>query len=86
MGFFSAYGVDPAYGMLGAHLAEAETDRNMIAAATRLVVLADHTKFTRRSAVRIAPLSGIDTLVTDTGTPAGAVTALRNAGVTVVTA
>ncbi len=34
VGFFSAYGFDPAYGMLGAHLAEAETDRNMIAAAT----------------------------------------------------
>lgn len=85
-GFFSAYGVDSAYGMLGAHLAEAETDRSMIAAATRLVVLADHTKFTRRSAVRIAPLSGIDTLVTDTRTPPGAVTALRSAGVTVVTA
>lgn len=84
VGFFSAYGFDPAYGMLGAHLAEAETDRNMIAAATRLVVLADHSKFTQRSAVRIAPLSRIDTVVTDTGAPVEAVTALEGAGVTVV--
>ncbi|GAB1817680.1 DeoR/GlpR family DNA-binding transcription regulator [Herbidospora sp. RD11066] len=86
VGFFGAYGVDPAYGMLGAHLAETETDRNMIAAAARLVVLADHAKFTQRSAVRIAPLSRIDTLVTDTGTAPETVTALRQAGITVITA
>ncbi|GIH28471.1 DeoR family transcriptional regulator [Acrocarpospora phusangensis] len=84
VGFFSAYGLDPGYGMLGAHLAEAETDRNMIAAAKRLVILADHSKFSQRSAVRIAPLSRIDTVVTDTGTPVEAVAALEGAGVTVL--
>ncbi|MGW7072599.1 DeoR/GlpR family DNA-binding transcription regulator [Streptomyces sp. NPDC054855] len=75
--FLSAYGVDHEYGILGAHLAEAETDRNMVAAARRLVVLADHSKFSRRSAVRIAPKAGIDVLVTDRATPEEPLDALR---------
>ncbi|GAA4221816.1 DeoR/GlpR family DNA-binding transcription regulator [Streptosporangium album] len=81
--FFSAYGLDPGYGMLGAHLAEAETDRNMIATARRLVVLADHSKFSRRSAIRIAPVSSVDTVITDHGAPEEAVTALRAHDITV---
>ncbi|MGJ6960728.1 DeoR/GlpR family DNA-binding transcription regulator [Streptosporangium sp. G11] len=84
--FFSAYGLDPDYGMLGAHLAEAETDRNMIAAARHLVVLADHSKFDQRSAVRIAPVSRIGTVVTDTHTPAEAVAALRARDIVVIQA
>ncbi|MEU2657291.1 DeoR/GlpR family DNA-binding transcription regulator [Streptomyces sp. NPDC007325] len=75
--FLSAYGVDHEYGILGAHLAEAETDRNMVAAARRLVVLADHSKFSRRSAVRIAPKARIDVLVTDRDTPREPLDALR---------
>ncbi|WP_084963916.1 DeoR/GlpR family DNA-binding transcription regulator [Thermoactinospora rubra] len=84
--FFGAYGIDPDYGVLGAHLAEAETDRNMIAAARRLVVLADHSKFSQRSAVRIAPISRVDTVVTDRLTPDSAVAALRAQNVTVIQA
>jgi DeoR family transcriptional regulator of aga operon len=86
MAFLSAYGVDPDYGILGAHLAEAETDRNLVAAARRLVVLADHSKFTQRSAVRIAPNSRMDTLVTDQDAPAPALAALRDHGITVIRA
>ncbi|MFF3438847.1 DeoR/GlpR family DNA-binding transcription regulator [Streptosporangium sp. NPDC002721] len=84
--FFSAYGLDPEYGMLGAHLAEAETDRNMIAAARHLVVLADHSKFDQRSAVRIAPVSRIGTVVTDAHAPAEAVAALRARDIVVIQA
>ncbi|MEU8382009.1 DeoR/GlpR family DNA-binding transcription regulator [Streptosporangium sp. NPDC048865] len=84
--FFSAYGLDPGYGMLGAHLAEAETDRNMIAAARHLVVLADHSKFDQRSAVRIAPVSRIGTVVTDAHAPAEAVAALRARDIVVIQA
>lgn len=81
--FFSAYGLDPEYGMLGAHLAEAETDRNMITTARRLTVLADHSKFSRRSAVRIAPVSRIDTVITGHDAPEEAVAALRAHDITV---
>lgn len=83
LAFFSAYGLDPAYGIMGAHLAEAETDRNMITAARHLVVLADHTKFSQRSAVRVAPVDRIKTVVTDDAAPAEAVEALQAAGITV---
>lgn len=80
----SAYGLDPDAGMLGTDPAEADTDRHMIAAAPRLVLLADHTKFGRRSAVRVVPTDRIDTLVTDEGAPADAVDAFRSRGVDVV--
>ncbi|SDG18721.1 DeoR family transcriptional regulator, fructose operon transcriptional repressor [Sinosporangium album] len=84
--FFSAFGLDPEYGMLGAHLAEAETDRNMITVARDLVVLADHTKFSQSSAVRIAPVSRIGTVITDDATSDGAVNRLRAQDVTVIIA
>ncbi|MFD4374347.1 DeoR/GlpR family DNA-binding transcription regulator [Streptomyces sp. NPDC058486] len=83
MAFLSAYGLDHEYGILGAHLAEAETDRNMVAAARRLVVLADHSKFSRRSAVRIAPNARIDVLVTDRETPEEPLDALREHAVAI---
>ncbi|NUP01726.1 MAG: DeoR/GlpR transcriptional regulator [Nonomuraea sp.] len=86
LAFFSAYGLDPAYGIMGAHLAEAETDRNMITAARHLVVLADHSKFGQRSAVRVAPVSRVGTVVTDDAAPGEAVAALRAQDVTVIQA
>ncbi|GAA2697197.1 DeoR/GlpR family DNA-binding transcription regulator [Nonomuraea recticatena] len=86
LAFFSAYGIDPGYGILGANLAEAETDRNMIKAARHLTVLADHSKFNQRSAVRIAPISAVGTVVTDNRASDEAVAALRARDITVIQA
>ena len=44
---------------------EAETDRALVAAADRLVVLADHTKWGTVGISSIVGLGGADVLVTD---------------------
>lgn len=78
-----AFGLDRA-GVTGAHIAEAETDRYLTEAASRLVVLADGSKFGRRGPVRIAAAMKISTLVTDAGAPDEEVQALREAGTEVI--
>ncbi|MEZ5775024.1 MAG: DeoR/GlpR family DNA-binding transcription regulator [Hyphomicrobiaceae bacterium] len=57
-----------------------------IARASRVIVLADSSKFMRRALVRIAPLSAIGTLVCDRPPGGRLVTALAKAGVAVALA
>ena len=42
----------------------------MIRAARRVVIVADHSKFGRDAMMRVAPLSDIDEIITDSGLPA----------------
>jgi len=55
---------------------EAETDKALIASASRFVVVADHTKWDVRGLVSIASLSDADVLVTDDGLPPDALALL----------
>ncbi len=48
-------------------LVEAGVKRALVAAARRTVVLADHTKIGRSEFAHVAPLSAVDTVVTDSG-------------------
>lgn len=61
-----------ARGFTTPNLLEAETNRALIQAGRRLVVLADHTKWGVIGISSIAPLQRADTLVSDTGLDAGA--------------
>jgi DeoR family transcriptional regulator of aga operon len=81
--FYSCFGIDAAWGMSGSSLQEASMDREVIATADRLVVLADHTKFARRGPVRLADIERISTLVTDDAAPADEVDRLAAMGVDV---
>ena len=65
--FFGCFGVDPEGDVTDESLPEAHLNRHVLARSARLVVLADHTKFTRRGPVRLAALDDVDTLVTDAG-------------------
>jgi DeoR/GlpR family transcriptional regulator of sugar metabolism len=78
-----AYGVDPRSGALGASAYECETDRTLARCAGRLTILADASKFDRRSPHRIAPIERITELVTSADAPADDVEALRAQGVDV---
>ncbi len=77
------YGVDPRSGVLGASAAECETDRILARSARRLTILADASKFSRRSPHRIAGVELIVDLVTSSGAPPDDLTALRARGVDV---
>lgn len=81
--FFGAYAVDTD-GVMGAEVAETDTDRALITAAPHLVVLADSSKFTRRGPTRLASVSDISTLVTDTGSPEDTLHRLRKQGVEII--
>ena len=95
LGFYGDIHADIAF--MGAHavtdgwmsdtsLEIAAAKRAMIAAARCTVLLVDGTKFRPPAFCRIAPLSLVDTVITDPGAPPTALESLRDAGVAVTLA
>jgi len=84
--FLCCAGVDPARGFTNGNWDEAEIKQAMIASALRVIVVADHGKIGHVGSARIAPLDGVDLLVTDSGASAADVQALEAAGLRVVVA
>jgi DeoR/GlpR family transcriptional regulator of sugar metabolism len=70
--FLGCYGFDVNAGLTTPNLAEAETNRALIRVARRVVVLADHTKWSLVGLSSFARLSEVDVLVTDEMLPADA--------------
>jgi DeoR/GlpR family transcriptional regulator of sugar metabolism len=66
------HGMDPHAGFTTPNLQEAETDRALVAAGRRLVVIADHTKWGVIGISSIARLGEADMLITDDGLDAAA--------------
>lgn len=71
------------YGLSADDMTEVQSDRNIMAAAREIIVLADHTKFGRIATMRQAPVERIRHLITDSRVPETYVTALRERGVDV---
>lgn len=65
--FMGVHGMDAKAGFTCPNLAEADTNRALIEAGRRLVVVADHTKWGVVGIASIARLDQADTLVTDSG-------------------
>ncbi|MGB2571555.1 DeoR/GlpR family DNA-binding transcription regulator [Micromonospora citrea] len=63
--FLGVHGISARAGFTTPNLMEAETDRALVAAADRLVVLADHTKWETVGISSIVGLAAADVLVTD---------------------
>lgn len=70
--FLGVHGMAEDAGFTSPNLLEAETDRAFIAAAQRVVVLADSTKWGVRGLSRVAGLDEVHVLVTDNDLPAEA--------------
>ncbi|MDH2429765.1 DeoR/GlpR family DNA-binding transcription regulator [Sphaerisporangium sp. TRM90804] len=70
------HGMNARAGFTTPNLLEAETDRELVAAAQRLVVLADHTKWGTVGISTIAELGEAQVLISDTGLPQEARTEL----------
>jgi DeoR/GlpR family transcriptional regulator of sugar metabolism len=84
--FLGVHGVHPEAGLTTPNVAEAETDRCLIEAAQRVVVVADHTKLGVVALAKIAPLSKVDVFVTDEGADAEVLCEIELAGVRVIVA
>jgi len=67
--FLGVHGMAEETGFTVSDLLEAEADRAFIAAAQRVVVVADSTKWGLRGLSRVARLDEVHTLVTDDGLP-----------------
>jgi DeoR/GlpR family transcriptional regulator of sugar metabolism len=65
--FLGVHGMDERGGFTTPNLAEAETNRALVSAARRVVVLADHSKWGVVGIATIMPLGAAHTLVTDAG-------------------
>ena len=70
--FVGVHGVTAVAGLTTPNLLEAETDRALVAASARRVVVADHTKWGVRGLSRIAGLEDVDVFVSDNGLPTDA--------------
>lgn len=68
------------------HVLEARVQRAIIKAADTVMVVADHTKFGRKSLAVVAPLTDIDIIITDTAVSEEYVIALEEKGVGIVKA
>jgi DeoR family transcriptional regulator, fructose operon transcriptional repressor len=82
--FMGTNGISVERGLTTPDLAEASVKRALIDAARRTVVLADHSKFGREDFARVAPLSDIDTVITDVGLDVELAEDIENAGTRVV--
>jgi DeoR/GlpR family transcriptional regulator of sugar metabolism len=78
--FIGTYGFDSRSGFTSPNLAEAETNRALIAQAGRVVVLADSSKWQTVGLASWAELTDADTIISDTGLAADAAAELAAAG------
>lgn len=74
------------HGLTNDYLPETMTDRAILRAGQEVILLADHTKFGRVAAARLAPLESVHTLVTDSAAPPDFLEALRERGIRLVVA
>jgi len=73
-------------GFMDFHLSEAEFSRAVIARADRVMVVADHSKFTAQAPVQVCGFTEVGALITDQPPPAAVAQQLDEAGVTVTIA
>jgi DeoR/GlpR family transcriptional regulator of sugar metabolism len=65
--FLGVHGFDAHAGLTSPNIAEAQTNRTLIEIGAKLVVIADHTKFSEVGANVFARLDQVDTLIVDDG-------------------
>ncbi|MGB3633348.1 MAG: DeoR/GlpR family DNA-binding transcription regulator, partial [Rubrobacteraceae bacterium] len=84
--FMGVHGIHPDAGLTTPNVAEAETNRCLVDAAQKVVVVADHTKLGVIALAKIAPLSRVDVLVTDEKANPELLREIELAGVQVIVA
>ncbi len=73
-------------GLMNDYLPEVMTDRMIIAMAPELILVADHTKFSRKASAIVADFSHVATFVTDPGIDPEILARIQELGITVVIA
>ena len=73
-------------GLTNDYLPETMTDRMIIQFAPEVILVADHSKFGKVSTALVAPITSVNKIVTDAGTPPQIVADLRARGIEVIVA
>jgi DeoR family transcriptional regulator, aga operon transcriptional repressor len=81
--FLGVDGFDVQYGLSTPNLLEAKVNRVMVEIAKTTTAVCDSSKFGRRSLSLIAPLSSLQEVITDRGTPKSDLRILKQAGIEV---
>lgn len=68
--FLASSGVDITAGLTVSNPLEADVKKHMIAAAKEVILVADSSKFGKRSLISFAPLNEVDAVITDKDIPA----------------
>lgn len=82
--FLSGAGCDLDFGVSGANLEETMVNRAMLRIAREIILVADASKFSKRSMSRIAPFGEIDTVITDKSLSEDIQSKLRSSGCNLV--
>jgi len=81
--FLGVDGIDLDYGLSTTSLKEAQLNKKMLASAQKTIVLADATKFGKKSFAKICGIDEVDEIITDKGISDLTVKALQEKGVSV---
>lgn len=76
--------IDIETGLTNDYLPETQTDRKILSITRHVILVADHTKCARTSSVFVAPLTAVNTFVTDNLAPPEFLSALRERGLEVL--
>ncbi|MCK0130037.1 DeoR/GlpR family DNA-binding transcription regulator [Flavobacteriaceae bacterium F08102] len=81
--FLGVDGIDLNYGLSTTNLAEAQLNQKMLSSAQKIIVLADSSKFGKKSFAKICNLNQIDEIITDCGIANSMVKQLQAEGIKV---
>jgi len=81
--FLGVDGVDLEHGLTTAHLEEALLNKKMIKSSQKVILLADSSKFGKKSFARICSIDQIDEIITDNKISPNTVAELQEKGITV---
>jgi DeoR family transcriptional regulator of aga operon len=81
--FIGVDGIDLDYGLTTSDMSEAHINRQMIAAAQKIIVLTDSSKFDKRGFCKICSLDNIHHIITDTNAPAHIIKMIRERNIEV---
>ncbi len=84
--FLAIHSVSVKGGLTYPGFDEADVKRAMIEAGTKVVLLADHSKFGRESLVKVAPITAVHTIITTPGIDPAEADGIRDLGIELVIA
>ena len=82
--FVGMRAIDIQHGLTSDYLPEVMTDRAIIEFGSKVILVADHTKFGRVSNAFVAPVTSADVIVTDANVPDSTLRELEGLGIKII--